>query len=186
MWGGRSIVGALERVDVVDEDDAKIGTATRGSVHRSGAWHRGVHVLVFNRRGELLLQRRSATKDKSPSKLDLSVSEHSKAGESFEAAAVRGLREELGVDGANLSRVLKFKMAYGPGDNMVSTIFQTTLKGELRPDGSEVEEVIAVDDGTLRRMVDERSDEFAPWALQILRWRFHIPSILEEIGRGGR
>jgi isopentenyl-diphosphate Delta-isomerase len=68
------------------------------SMPPSGAWHTGIHVVVFSSLGELLLQRRSAGKDKSPGALDLSVSEHAQAAESFEQAAERALRGELGID----------------------------------------------------------------------------------------
>jgi len=170
-----------ETVDVVDRDDAKIGTATRREVHKSGAWHRGIHVLVFNPRGKLLLQRRSAKKDKSPRALDLSVSEHAKEGESFEEAAARGLREELGIEAAPLSRVLKFRMAYGPGDNMVSVLYRSEFGGTPRPDAYEVEGLVAVGAARLRSLVEGRGEELAPWARELLRWYLRLPSAVEEI-----
>ena len=170
-----------ETVDVVDRDDVKIGTATRRQVHASGAWHRGIHVLVFNPRGELLLQRRSARKDKSPGVLDLSVSEHAKAGESFEEAAVRGMREELGIEGIPLARVLKFRMVYGPGDNMISVLFRSGFGGEPRLDESEVASVVAVGGAGLRSLAEGRGEELAPWARELLRWYLRLPSAVEEI-----
>ena len=133
-----------ERVDVVSSEDVKMGVDTRRKVHASGAWHHGVHILVFDSRGRLLLQRRSAKKKTSPLAIDLSVSEHAKEGESFEEAAVRGLREELGIGAIPLTRVLKFRMNYGPGDNMISVLFRGRFDGEVELDPAEVKEVIAV------------------------------------------
>lgn len=170
-----------ELVDVVDRDDVKIGTATRSEVHASGAWHRGVHVLVFNPRGELLLQRRSSKKDKSPRTLDLSVSEHAKSGESFEEAAIRGLREELGIKTIPFARVLKFRMAYGPGDNMISVLYESNFGGKVRLDSSEVEGVVPMDAERTRMLVEEDGERLAPWARELLRWYLRLPSGVEEI-----
>ena len=171
-----------EMVDVVDRDDAEVGTATRSEVHASGAWHRGVHVLVFNSRRELLIQRRSATKDKAPGALDLSVSEHARAGESFEEAALRGLREELGIESAAITPLLKFRMEYGPGDNMISTLFRSDYAGSVRPDSSEVEEVLPMNHERLSRLLNDPKEVTTAWTREILNWYLSLPSKVEVMG----
>ena len=88
---------AEEWFDVVNERDEVVRQATRREVHATGLWHRAVHVLVFGGTGEVLLQRRSLTKDLSPGLWDSSCSGHLDAGEDYDAAAVRELREEIGV-----------------------------------------------------------------------------------------
>jgi len=65
--------------------------------------HRAVHVLVVNAAGELLLQKRSARKDIQPGKWDTSVGGHLEPGESYFAAALREMREELGLSGLPLT-----------------------------------------------------------------------------------
>jgi isopentenyldiphosphate isomerase len=86
-----------EIFEVVDEKDEVIGRKPRSEVHRLGLRHRAVHVLVFNRRGELFLQKRSMRKDCFPGTWDSSASGHLDCGESYDACAVRELREELGL-----------------------------------------------------------------------------------------
>ncbi len=86
-----------EIFDVVDADDQVTGTATRAEVHAQKLTHRAVHVFVFNKRGDLLLQKRSLRKDMCPGLWDSSVSGHLDSGESYEAAAVRELEEEMGI-----------------------------------------------------------------------------------------
>jgi len=46
-----------EIFDIVNERDEVVGQNTRREVHARGLWHRAVHVLVFNARGEVLLSR---------------------------------------------------------------------------------------------------------------------------------
>jgi isopentenyldiphosphate isomerase len=94
----------MERFDIVDDDDRVIGTALRSECHGNPALvHRAAHVLVFNRAGELLLQKRSPHKDIQPGRWDTSVGGHLDPGESYLEAAIREMGEELGVSGLPLT-----------------------------------------------------------------------------------
>jgi isopentenyl-diphosphate Delta-isomerase len=88
-----------EYFDVVDEHDRIIGRLPRSQVHAERRLHRAVHVFVFNSSGELLIHKRSATKDEQPNKWTSSASGHLSAGEDYDATAHRELREELGLSG---------------------------------------------------------------------------------------
>jgi isopentenyl-diphosphate Delta-isomerase len=85
-----------EIFDVVNERDEVVGRETRRRVHQLGLMHRAVHVLVFNRRGDLYLQKRSMLKDNWPGVWDSSSSGHVDSGEDYDACAIRELGEELG------------------------------------------------------------------------------------------
>jgi isopentenyldiphosphate isomerase len=88
---------ADEIFDVVNERDEVIGQAPRKEVHARGLWHRAVHVLVFNERGEIFLQKRSMKKDIAAGKWDSSASGHLDTGEAYDDCAVREVREEIGL-----------------------------------------------------------------------------------------
>jgi len=88
---------AEEIFDVVDDRDQVIGTAARSDVHGRKLRHRAVHVFVFNRNGELFVQKRAATKDSFPGRYDSSASGHLNSGEDYDACAKRELEEELGL-----------------------------------------------------------------------------------------
>jgi len=88
---------ADEIFDIVNDRDEVIGQASRREVHARGLWHRAVHVLVFNARGEVFLQKRSMLKDTAKGKWDSSSSGHLDTGEHYDACAVRELREEIGL-----------------------------------------------------------------------------------------
>jgi isopentenyldiphosphate isomerase len=86
-----------EFFDVVNDRDEVIDRKPRTEVHRLGLLHRAVHVLVFNSRGALFLQKRSMAKDRQPGLWDSSTSGHVDSGEDYDAAALRELQEEIGL-----------------------------------------------------------------------------------------
>ena len=86
-----------EIFDVVNQRDEVVDHRPRADVHRLGLLHRAVHVLVYNQRGELFLQKRSMLKDCFPGTWDSSASGHLDQGEAYDACAVRELREEIGL-----------------------------------------------------------------------------------------
>ena len=95
--GGQSADGG-ELFDLVDADNRVIGAVARAQAHGDPSLrHRAVHVMVYDRRGALLLQKRAAAKDIQPGKWDTSVGGHLEVGESYPSAAVRETREELGL-----------------------------------------------------------------------------------------
>jgi len=82
---------------VVDAGDKIIGKATRREIHEKGLWHRSVHIFIINKSGALFLQKRALRKDFYPGCWDSSAAGHVDWGESYEQAAHRELREELGI-----------------------------------------------------------------------------------------
>src|SRR6266403_4721632 len=99
---------AEEIFDVVNERDEVIGKRPRSEVHRLGLMHRATHVLVFNKRGQVFLQKRSVKKDRQPGLWDSSASGHVDSGENYDACVVRELQEELGLElRAPLERLFK-------------------------------------------------------------------------------
>jgi len=96
-----------ELFDIVDENDRVIGQLPRSEVHRLGLRHRAVSIFIFNSRGQLLLQQRSATKDEYPLRYTSSASGHVAAGDDYDESAARELQEELGLS-VPLERLVKF------------------------------------------------------------------------------
>ena len=86
-----------EMFDVVDEANRVTGQLSRHEVHRQRLRHRAVHIFVFNRKGELFLQKRSRFKDLNPGRWDSSSAGHVNASHDYDETAARELQEELGV-----------------------------------------------------------------------------------------
>lgn len=88
-----------EYFDLLDENGNKTGkTKLRNEVHRDGDWHKAVHIWILNNNGDVLLQRRCATKDSNPNMLDISSAGHLSAGDDSLSGAIRELKEELNLD----------------------------------------------------------------------------------------
>lgn len=84
-------------LDVVNEHDQIIGSASYEEIKKNHLNHRGVCTLVFDANDRLYLQRRALQHVSSPGLWDMSSSGHVDLGESYEAAAERELEEELGI-----------------------------------------------------------------------------------------
>ncbi|MGY6275500.1 NUDIX hydrolase [Methylomonas sp. MgM2] len=87
-----------ELLAVVDEYDNVVDYRPRCEIHALGLRHRAVHVLVFNGERQLLLQKRSMTKDLNKGLWDTSAAGHVDRGEDYCSCAPRELREELSID----------------------------------------------------------------------------------------
>ncbi len=108
-----------ELLPIVDEAGREIATASRGVCHSgSKLLHPVVHLHVFNRDGELFLQKRPLWKDIQPGRWDTAVGGHVSHGESIEDALRREAAEELGL------------VDFQP-ERMVSYIFESDIEREL-------------------------------------------------------
>lgn len=87
-----------EILDIVNKKGEVIGKATRLECHGNPKLlHQVVHIHVFNKKGQLYLQKRAGNKTIQPLKWDTSVGGHIDSGESIQTAAYRELQEELGI-----------------------------------------------------------------------------------------
>src|SRR5258706_13787017 len=117
-----------ELLDIVNIEDGVVDLQMCSTVQQLGLQQRGIHVFLFIENGKFLVQKRSANRASSPSMLDCSVSEHVKAGESYLDAAIRGMKEEMGVQGIELKPLVTFRMNYGPNDNEISTLYEGMIQ----------------------------------------------------------
>lgn len=162
---------ADELLDIVNDHDIVIGQEMRSSVHRLGLQHRGVHVMLFAYDGKMLVQKRSADRAAFPSALDCSVSEHVKAGESYLEAALRGMREELGVEGVEIRPLVKFKMEYGFNDLEISTLYEGRVDtNKVKFDPIEIETIAYYKLEELQDLAEDEKSELCGWFRELIRW----------------
>jgi isopentenyldiphosphate isomerase len=90
-----------ELLDLVDDHDVVVGTVTRGEVAQQmmnlPGLVRSSNLFLINSKGEVWVPRRSPHKKTAPNGLDYSAGEHVHAGETYIAAMVRGMQEELNL-----------------------------------------------------------------------------------------
>ncbi|MDZ4688967.1 MAG: NUDIX domain-containing protein [Planctomycetaceae bacterium] len=157
-----------EWFDVVDESDAVLYSAPRTEVHARRWLHRAAHIFVFNSRGELLVHRRSATKNEYPLRYNSSASGHLHAGEDYAPAAVRELEEELGLTG-DLEFLHKFP-ASAETSYEHTVLYRMTTDATPRFDPEEIESGAYYSLRALLDWIARRPDDFTPCFLTLFGW----------------
>lgn len=160
-------VGA-EALILVDETDREVGHASRSRCHEgSGLLHRAFSLFIFNDRGELLIQQRSAAKRLWPLYWSNSCCSHPRRAESMESAIHRRLHEELGLD-CLLHFLFKFQyQAQFDGAGAEHELCSVYIGRSSAPVRANREEIAAwrwvsprALDGQMR---DEGGERFTPW-----------------------
>jgi isopentenyldiphosphate isomerase len=168
---------ADELLDIVNDKDVVTHQEMRSTVHKLGMQHRGVHVFLFTRDGKLLVQKRSADRASSASMLDCSVSEHVKAGEGYLDAAIRGMKEEMGMDGVVINPLVRFRMNYGVNDNEISTLYEGIIDPDkVKFDPVEIEEINYYGMDELKEMIKDGNVKFCGWFVELLNWYLGKPT----------
>ncbi|MDP6375619.1 MAG: NUDIX domain-containing protein [Pseudomonadales bacterium] len=162
-----------EQFEVFDEAGALVGLVARSEVHRLGLWHRSAHVFLYNTSAEMLIQKRSQDKDLYAGLWDYAVGEHLQPGETFEAGALRGLREELGVAGVALTEIgtvrrFRFETAQGAIDAEEQQAFRCVHDGPFEPDPVEVAQIEFVSIEDLAGDVTAHPSCYTPWFVRDL------------------
>lgn len=165
-------------VILVDPHDRPLGTASKEEAHRNGLLHRAVSVLLFNGRGELLLQRRAADKYHSGGLWANSCCTHPAVGEGNREAAERRLREELGI-AARLrpfgSFLYRAQLDGGMTEHELDHLFVGRSDAPPAPDPAEVAACRYLPLFGVRAEVAHHPERFAVW-LRIILERFQTLS----------
>ena len=142
-------------IDVVDENDKVIGKATWQEAREKGLAFRAANVLVFNQKGELFVHRRSRNLPTFPGMWDFKLGGIVDAGENYEEAALRELKEEAGIENAKMEYLFSHK--YRNGKYKVNRkVYRCVHDGEIKLQQEEIEEGKFVTIEEAKRMMEEK------------------------------
>jgi isopentenyl-diphosphate Delta-isomerase len=156
----------MEHVILVDEFDNAIGTMEKLEAHQKGILHRAFSVLLFNSKGEILLQKRAIGKYHSGGLWTNTCCSHPLPGESMQEATRRKLIQEMGID---LKPDFAYKFIYKTNldDNLIEHeydhVFIGTHDGDPIINDEEVEDWKFTDLLSLRMDIKENPEAYTYW-----------------------
>lgn len=170
-------------VVLVDEHDREIGTMAKGLVHTHNTpLHRGLSVFVFDDDDDVIVQQRALHKKTWPGVWSNSCCGHPLPGETYEQAAIRKVREELGIEVKNLEKVADYRYRFerdGVVEHEICPIFAAFANGEVKTDPLEVHDWKWIAWEEWLRLLDEdklgSDGEWSEWCKEevvyVDRWR---------------
>jgi isopentenyl-diphosphate delta-isomerase len=185
----KPVSSPTESLILVDEQDREIGFHPKAECHEGqGLLHRAFSVFLFNRDGELLLQKRSANKPLWPLYWSNSCCSHPRESESIEEAGRRRIHEELHLDCA-VHFLYKFRYQASFGDlgseHELCHVFFGYTDNDVIAHPEEIAEWRFISPEELTREIAADSSHFTPWLK--LEWQQisseHLDEILAGINR---
>ncbi len=156
----------MEHVILVDESDNAIGTMEKLEAHLKGRLHRAFSILLFNSKGEILLQKRATEKYHSGGLWTNTCCSHPLPDESMEEATRRKLIQEMGID---LEPEFAYKFMYKTNlaDNLIEYEYDHVFVGTFNDDPiintDEVEDWKFIDLPSLREDMNRNPEGYTAW-----------------------
>lgn len=169
--GATRVGEADEQVVVVDASDHALGSASKLEVHRTGALHRAVSVLVTDGAGNVLLQRRAAGKYHSAGLWTNTCCGHPRPEEPAAVAAARRLDEEMGVRCAlQHAGTFRYRAALEQGlvEHEIDHVFVGCWTGEPSPDPREASTWRWAPAAALHEEVRRHPERYTAWLERVL------------------
>ncbi len=151
---------------LVDDNDNEVGTDTRENCHSGkGKRHRAYTAFIFHD-GKMLLQQRSEKKLLWPRAWDVSFTSHVYPGETYQQAASRRAKEELGATVGVLTDVHSFVYfaPQGPNaENEFCRVLVGDFDGRITPNREEMMSVRWSRLSEVKADLKAHPDDYTPW-----------------------
>lgn len=156
----------MDRIILVDSRDRQTGTEEKLKAHKEGSLHRAFSIFIFNRKGELMLQRRAKGKYHSGGLWTNTCCSHPRAGENLEKAVHRRLKEEMGFDTALkelFSFTYKATFRNGLTEHELDHVFVGRFDGAPAPNPEEYDEWKWISLEQLKKDIAKDPDGYTYW-----------------------
>ena len=164
-----------EKVILVDKDDNQTGLMPKMEAHVKGLLHRAFSVIIFNSKGEILLQKRASTKYHTPNLWSNTCCSHQREGEDNLSAGKRRLNEEMGFV-TNLQNFSSFvyRVVFSNGliEHENDHIMLGVFNGVPKPNPNEVDEWKWIDIDVLVQDMKINPDQYTAW-FKIIMNNYH-------------
>jgi len=162
----------MPQIILVDKDDNPIGTEEKMAAHIKGKLHRCFSLLLFNSKGEMLLQKRAKEKYHSGGLWTNACCSHPRPGENIEQEVRRRVKEEMGIEEIkDLKEIFTFIYKAKLGkltEYELDHVFVGRYAGEPKPNPKEVEDWKWVDPQELKKDEKENPEDYTEWFRIIL------------------
>ena len=168
-----------EKVVLVDELNNQLGTMSKLEAHEKGLLHRAFSVFLFNRKQELLLQRRAIDKYHSGGLWTNTCCSHPKPEEPVSDAASRRLMEEMGIQAPihpAFDFIYKANFENGLTEHEYDHVFVGEFNGTPLPNRDEVSDWSFVSLEQLQQDIERNPHKFTEW------FKIAIPKLLSYLG----
>lgn len=159
-------------IPLVNERDEIIGSGEKMDVHVKGLLHRAFSIVVYNKKGEILIQKRALHKYHSPGLWTNTCCSHPHVDESMDVAVQRRLLEEMGFE-CELTYQFKFlyKASFSNGltEHELDHVYVGSYDGEVNINEDEVDSYKWVSKESLLKDVNENPDEYTYWFKHLLQ-----------------
>jgi isopentenyl-diphosphate Delta-isomerase len=145
-----------ELVIVVDEMDTVLSYLPRKVAHGKKLLHRTISILVFNDKGQVMLQKRSLKKDSNPGKWSNATGGHVNKGESYDQAAQRELLEELKIKNKPLFK--RKILINDPAHFTMTQLYEINSNGPFEFNPEETDEIKFFTKEELLNILDQLSE----------------------------
>jgi isopentenyl-diphosphate delta-isomerase len=161
-----------EVVVLVDKNDKVIGSMDKLKAHEQGALHQAISIIVFNKKGQMLLQQRAEKKYHWANIWSNTVCTHPRENESHQASAERRLVEELGFS-TELNEVFSFiykaeDASSGLIEHEYDHVFIGEYEGVIPFNEDEVQAVQWIEVADLLEDVKQDPEKYSFWFKIIL------------------
>lgn len=160
----------MEYLDLVNEKDEVIGKEDRDIIYKNN-WRnfRVINIMIFTSDNKIIVPKRSSNRRLFPNCYDCSVGGHVSSGESYEEAAYRELKEELGIENVTLREIGYFN----PNElntSSFSKMYKLVYDNKLNYDKDGIQDIYYMTIDEISKLIDENPLQFKGDYPKFFKW----------------